>query len=80
MRDSDHWGQRAKRLKEGIETRAAERSNPGTGMGVSVAEVMAVLVEMAEMWRECEDELNYDAISGVLMINELVDAARMVDI
>ncbi len=30
-------------------------------------------------WRECEDELYYDAISGELMIKELVDASKKVE-
>ncbi len=39
----------AKRLKQGIEKRAAERSNPGTGVDVSMAEAMAVLTEKEEV-------------------------------
>ena len=31
------------------------------------------------MWKEYEDELYYDAISGELMIKELVDEARQVE-
>ncbi len=72
-RGSDDWDQMAKRLREGIERRAAERSNPGAGVDVSMAEVMAVLAEKEETWSEYEDELYYE-----LMIKELAHAARKV--
>ncbi len=47
-RYSDNLDQSAKGLREGIVKRAAERSNSGTGMDVSTAEVMAVLTEKKE--------------------------------
>jgi hypothetical protein len=42
----------AKRLREGIERKAAGRSNPGTGMDVSMAEVIAVYREKEATWME----------------------------
>ena len=37
------------------------------------------MTEEEQTWREYEDELYYDAISGELMVKELVDAARQVE-
>ena len=37
------------------------------------------LREEKEVWKECEDELYYDAISGELMIKELIEEARQVE-
>ena len=78
-RDSDDWEQMAKRIKEGSEKRAEERCHPGTGMDVSISEVMAVLREEGEVWENSEGEHYYDAISGELMDKDLVEAARKVE-
>ncbi len=48
-------------------------------MDLSMAEVMEVLREKEETWREYEDDLYYDAISGEPMIKDLVRAAKGVE-
>ncbi len=69
----------AKRLKEGCERRATEASVPGQGLYADMGAVLEVLREAKEVWKESDDELYYDAISGEVMIKELIVEARQVE-
>ncbi len=40
----------------------------------------AVFEHINSVWSECEEELYYDAISGEVMVKELVEAGRKVEV
>ncbi len=88
------WEEFAKRLKTNADERAEGGKNPGEGMDISQSQVTRGAVSMSEsdakfdefvfefinnIWRDYEEELHYDAIFGELMIKELVEAARRVE-
>ncbi len=67
---------------EGVDTSQAQVAKEIGAVSVGESDVKldeAVFEAINSAWRECEEELHYDAMSGKVMIKELVEAARRVE-
>ncbi len=77
--EADEWEPRAKRTTDNAENKAAEMSKPGAGVGVDPLESLGVLRRARRSAEQMEEIGNYDAISGEELREDLVSAARRVE-